>query len=725
MFKTYNINLAGQIFHINEDAFDLLSNYLQSLKNIYKNEEGGDEIIRDIEARISEIVLLENKSDSKKVIEKDLVQKIIQILGSPEQHSDIYTDDEESSKQSTQNNDQYIFSKKLYRDSDNQILAGVCSGLSQYLGIQDAIWLRLLFVISVFAGFGAGIIAYIVLWILLPEAKTASEKLQMKGEAINLDNIEKVVKQSIHNVNQTLENPSLNKTTKSLGNLLKSIFQVIYKLTKAFVLFILLIVVIALVFSLFVAGFSSFAIAPVLSSYIFESTLISYITVIALFILIGLTALFLILLPFQLFSTDKKPLKKPVGITIAVLWIGAFIVTVLGSIEGVRHFSTMKKVTQEEVISGAEFGDTIVIASIGMNNGSSSFDIQLDDWKIGEDGIYNGLVDLNIAQSPDQDFHIFKTLSARGKNLENANNNVKNIEYQYNKSGDTLTFNGFVGDVKDQPKFRAQKVNVTLYIPEGKTIIFRDDESILEKLPRIKNSDSDDYIFNNSAWKLEGGFLTPLSYQPASNPTENGWVDITSGNFTEVEINGFIQTEIIYSTEYKVLVNELSDIKTSLVGNELRIDSKDDKIKTNTLNPSTKIKIYAPSLEKISTNGLIKTEVNGFVQDRLQIDLDGGSTLRLNNNNVRLFDLEVNGLAKINGNSTFENAKIEINGSGIYEGGDIIIQNLNIELNGAAKAEVHATQTLRGELNALSSLEYIDQPNLQVSSKGKGRISKK
>lgn len=722
MFKTFNINLAGQIFHINEDAFDLLSNYLKSLKRIYQNEEGGDEIIKDIEARISEIVLIENKSDAQKIIDLQLVEKIIQTLGSPELHSDISSDDYTYENKSTV---EQPVNKKMFRDPDNQIIAGVCSGLSQYLGINDSIWLRLLFVVSVFAGFGTGIIAYIVLWILLPEAKTASEKLQMKGEAINLENIEKVVKEGIQNVNNTIENRNLGNVAKSFGDVIKSILVVIFKVVKAFVLFILLMIVIALVFTLFITGFSSIAVAPVLSAHIFESSLLSYLTLGSLLVLFVVTALFLILLPFQLFSSDKKPLKKPVGVTLAVLWIGAFLIAAIGSIDAVRHFSTVQKTSIEDDIKHLAFGDTIVIESIGKDVINSNFGIHLDDWKIVKDGVYNGFVELNIAQSPDAQFHIFKTLSARGSNESNANKNMKNIDYQYKLSGDTLIFNDYVDDINKNPKFRAQKVVVTLYIPEGKTIIFRDNKSIIEKKPRIKNDDDFDFQLENTAWKLEGGYLVPLSFGLTSDNSNNEWTDLTpSTSFRDIEVNGFIETEIIYAPNYKVLVNKPNDIQVNLMGNELRIDMVNKKLKSNSLKPSIKVKIYSPDVANISANGLTKTVVSGFNQNNIQIEVEGSSNLILENNIFSNLSIEADGLSKISGYSTVENANIDINGAGKLTGEQIKIQKLNIELNGASKATVDVQQIINGDISDLSELEYLGQPIIQVKTKGNAKVNK-
>ena len=186
MNKTVNINLANVLFHMDEDAYTNMRRYLESVKRSFVNTPGSDEILADIEARIAEL-FQEKLADERQVITQKEVDEVISIMGQPEDYmvdEDIFEDEPRPRTEKRK-------SKKLYRDIDSKYIGGVCSGLEHYLGF-DALWIRIIFLLlGVFTGFG--FVAYILLWILVPEAATTSQKLDMKGEAVNIDNIQRKV----------------------------------------------------------------------------------------------------------------------------------------------------------------------------------------------------------------------------------------------------------------------------------------------------------------------------------------------------------------------------------------------------------------------------------------------------------------------------------------------------------------------------------------------------
>lgn len=203
MNKTVTINIAGLFFHIDEDAYNKLSNYLTAIKNSL-NTEGKEEIINDIESRIAEI--FSEKIDPKTgVISMVDVDNIIQIMGQPE---DYRLDDEnETQNQSNENyfNDNYIKRpRKLFRDGEKKVLGGVLSGLANYFNI-DVVWIRIIFILLIFV-YGSSIIIYPILWIIIPKAKTVSDILEMKGEPVNISNIEKQVRENFDQLGNNIRN---------------------------------------------------------------------------------------------------------------------------------------------------------------------------------------------------------------------------------------------------------------------------------------------------------------------------------------------------------------------------------------------------------------------------------------------------------------------------------------------------------------------------------------
>ena len=187
MNKTIQINLAEIIFYIDEDAFEKLKAYLASLKDSLGNTVGKEEIIADIEARMAELFQAELKRRGKKSISSDAVDGITDTLGQPED----YVDEEAVQVENTRHRVRTILElRKLYRDPDRKVIAGVASGLAAYLGIHP-LWMRISFIALSFLTLGSALAIYGLLWISFPYAKTSSEKLKMRGEPVNFNTIKK------------------------------------------------------------------------------------------------------------------------------------------------------------------------------------------------------------------------------------------------------------------------------------------------------------------------------------------------------------------------------------------------------------------------------------------------------------------------------------------------------------------------------------------------------
>lgn len=195
MKKTVTINLGGRAFIIDEDAYSKLKDYLKKVESELKHSLDKREILEDIEMRVSEI-LRENMQNSKEVIDIEDIDEIIKTMGHP---SDFGQDYEQSTADYTTKTRN---SKRVYRDPDNRVLGGVCSGLGAYFNF-DPIFLRIIFLIAVFI-FGTGVLAYIILWIVIPEAKTIAQKLEMRGEPVNISNIGDKIKEEFEHVKRKM-----------------------------------------------------------------------------------------------------------------------------------------------------------------------------------------------------------------------------------------------------------------------------------------------------------------------------------------------------------------------------------------------------------------------------------------------------------------------------------------------------------------------------------------
>lgn len=193
MKKTVTINLGGVVFNIDDDACDRLSQYLADIEKRFPEEERA-EIIRDIEERMAE--LLNFKLQNRNVVEIHDVEEVIEVIGKPEQFDDESGDNSgaqssfaASTSQATTTGKQPRRPRKLYRNSNDRMVSGVASGLAAYFDIDPAIT-RILFIVLTLISFGWGILVYLVMLIIMPEAKTKAQFLEMQGIEPTLENID-------------------------------------------------------------------------------------------------------------------------------------------------------------------------------------------------------------------------------------------------------------------------------------------------------------------------------------------------------------------------------------------------------------------------------------------------------------------------------------------------------------------------------------------------------
>jgi len=193
MKKTLTINLNGTVFNIDEDAYALLEEYLRNLRIYFRKEADSNEIVADIEARAAEL-FSERIRLGYAVIDINEVKKMIEKIGQPQDFGDS-REEETSQGAKTFGATTTSSKKRLYRDVDNKLLGGVLSGIAAYFG-WDATLVRLvsaILIIGLSSIYGWGIWLYLIMWIIVPAAKTAEQKLEMRGEEVTVENIGKTV----------------------------------------------------------------------------------------------------------------------------------------------------------------------------------------------------------------------------------------------------------------------------------------------------------------------------------------------------------------------------------------------------------------------------------------------------------------------------------------------------------------------------------------------------
>jgi len=519
MNKTININLGGFFFHIDEVAYQKLRRYLESIsRSLSEDSQGKNEIIADIEARISEL-LSEKITDARQVVSESDIEDIVVIMGQPED----YTDAEETYSEANYSYKRNSASgKKLFRDGDDKFLGGVASGIAHYFDI-DTIWVRLLFLITTIAGVGAGILVYIALWILLPEAKTTAEKLQMEGEPVNIDNIERKIREEFTNVSESVRNAANQasekikyganefsekmgqtfsaKTNKNNGlqdflNAIGKIALVFFKVLGKFIGVLFVILGAGVILSLIIGGFSigSFEFLNIDGDFIsypdffYDATLPKWLLTLSLFILIGVPFLVVLVLGLRMLSSSIKQFSKITSISLLAVWFVALLTIVFAGVEFAATHANYGNSVEKNELRIIE-SDTLVLKirnndqlyyQNNLKRSSRKHEVAVN----GKLMLYTNNIRLDVKKSNTNTAYIIIQKESYGSNRLKASKSAEKIEYKYTITNTEIVLDAFfLSDLKNI--FKDEEIHITVFIPESTNVYF--DNSVKNFLENVRN----------------------------------------------------------------------------------------------------------------------------------------------------------------------------------------------------------------------------------------------
>lgn len=498
MKKTVSVNIKGTNFLIEEDAYELLQDYLDRLSTALKNESGSKEIIEDVELRIAELCA-EKLSEHKKVVELEDIQDILNTLGDPSMYLDgddeDQTSEEKSYEKATHTNSS---ERRLFRDMDNAVIGGVCQGIANFMNV-DVVVIRAIFVvILLFAGFGFPL--YVILWIIVPKTKSTIDRLRMKGRPITVESVREEVESAAERLkDKSTSFASSIRDNENNKRRLSSVGRIISIIVGA--IFICWGLSWLVMFLIFIIGGLQFI--PILS----EDGMISVTELgqlvlaspddvaLAWFgILFGgfSIILFLLLLGSSLIFKLRNRWTK---ITIGGLFTGAIIGGLICAYLG---FKSGMDVTMHGEIEGEvatvytnELHILPQLHPITMKNGFKMKSngrnglMKITDKEIQMYGIF-----LEYRESPDSLFHIHQNLSARGKSNTKAGKRAGRIEHDYNLVGDSLFLDTDYSFPRED-KIRDQRVLIIIEIPKGGKVHVGGGEITYNDLS--KEEDEDDY----------------------------------------------------------------------------------------------------------------------------------------------------------------------------------------------------------------------------------------
>ncbi len=779
MKKNISINISGIIFHIEEDGYESLKKYLDSVNKYFSSYEDSSEILADIESRIAEI-FLSKLTESKQVITSADVKSLIATMGSVH---DFKAAEEQDFAQSEPRGQEAKWQassapadKKLLRDQKRKILGGVCAGLGNYFNV-DPVWIRLLFafltlaygvillvylvlwivvpgsydldepeitkklfrnpekkvlggvsaglaayfgmdvviirvlfvILTVFGGLG--LIAYIVMWIALPEAKSITDKMQMQGEPVTLSNIESTLKKG----------PDGNEEENTLVKILLFPFRligwIISGLAKilapiAEVLRVAVGISIAVVgLALVIATLFGFGIF--LGMFTFQSAW---------------------LLGWQDLSFPVQEFSRAIPtVTITVAFIGALIPGIIILLLGISAVANrivfnattgwflfilflvcavvLSATVPKIVMNFKEDGEYKVETVYDLQGKTAVLKIRetgLDDYDV---------TSLSLKGYDGKTLKLTQYFEAQGRTRQEAANNARMIDYTVDQQDSILTFDSNI-QFREDAVFRAQRLKMTLYIPYDYPFVLDDNTwRLLSQYIESENRNGNTWIITTDGWLKCTTCLTQTEWKHDADDTvaidQYGFED-----FKELELNGLLDITVVrgntYAVEWTGRDREKEKYKIYTRGNTLVIDYDDDSRTTWRHNPlnleQMSIRITMPELERMEIRGAGKITATDFTEDRLEIEVAGAVKIR-GNVSVRDLQVNLNGASELilEGEGTALDARIS--GASQLNAYDYRVHDADVRVSGASKAKVYVTRRLEMREGVASKISYKGNPD--------------
>jgi phage shock protein PspC (stress-responsive transcriptional regulator) len=861
MQKNVSINIGGIIFHINENGYERLKQYLERINAYFSNFDESHEIISDIETRIAEI-FLSKLSDGKQIITEEDIDSLIATLGNTDDfkamESDVVDDalqgvaftgseektQEESSSEEQASADSYksyyqegkrlyrdtkrkilggvaaglanyfnvdalwfrigfivlFFStflnanfswltlltyvvlwivmpgsadleedksiKKLYRNPDEKVIAGVSSGLAAYFGVNPAIF-RLIFLIGIIPG-GASIFAYIILWIITPTAETITEKMKMKGEPITLSNIEQNVKKSLK-LDEQAEESVLTKIllfpfrlvamfVEMLGKILGPLMKFAVQFVRVVAGIILIMAAITCIFALVVllgaaVGIISNETGLFISNdlplmLIFQSYASGLWWLVFGICLIPM--IFLLLLGISSIA-NRIVFNSFVGWSLFAIWF----ICVLG-------FGFIAPSVFNQWRTNGSYTESISHQTTG----------KLLYLKVNEQyGDAYREVNVRLAANTEEGLKIVKRMSAHGSDRAAAINHAQMMVYQPILGDSVITLPSHF-ELEEGAVYRAQELEVELLIPTNQAFVLdnglfqllsyrhrnqmrqyntrhnpstiwalnENDQLICLSCPETSGQSSSDKevktYTKNFHWDKEG--LIAISHETIEQVLETidnefskyqygSYVkDIDLRDFQQIDAGGIFHVYVKPGRDYTVSLQgrkrDVEDVEAVVRRGKLRLSlNSSGWFWTSNKREFIKVEITMPELEYINLSGAAKGFVGPFDLQKFAAELSGASTLEMNSNTKEL-DLDMSGASRvlIKGKANALNATVS--SASNLNAAELQIETATIRASGASKVSADVRDHADIRVSGASKVNLKRKVNTKVRQSGSGKV---
>jgi phage shock protein PspC (stress-responsive transcriptional regulator) len=599
--------------------------------------------------------------------------------------------------------------KKFFRDPDKKVLAGVVAGVSKYTGVDLGI-LRLAFVLSIMLA-GTGLMVYLILWAITPFAKTLTDKMQMKGEPITLENIESNIKSA--------KNFSGNSES-AVATILLFPFRVLGKIFSA----------IGPLFQFLLIGVRIFA--GLMLILIGASTLIGLVTLLfsAWGVFGSLPIGVIDNIPMHILSQDAPKtmfffLFFAIAVPFLALAMAGFVLITKRNIFNAVIFQTLGGLWLMGLLgsafSASKFAENFkrngsIEKTISFETGSKTPTLDISDNE-GWDNYHD--VRFYLEPNSNPKIEVIERFEARGATSEIAQKVASAIKYDIKQADSLITFDR-VFTLADNAPFRNQELRATINIPNEKVFYltrqfvahlnnFEVDWDSINweiKTNRVRGNDAARFKFNSV------GDLECLDKNPEKikNIDENGnyYKEYSFNNFNEIEFRGNINLEIVEGPTSKIVVNGDNENQIE----EFRINQNGQKLagnyheSGNNEDEKISVRIETPNIENIKLAGYAYANIENFMKNKLKVSLSNNSHLKIKGRTEKL-ELDIH-----------DNAK--------FEGDEFTTQESKISAYNQSETNLKVENLIKAEAFDQSKIEYTGKPkSIQLSPNGESSISKK
>ncbi len=709
MNKILNINLGGYAITIDDDAFEHLQGYLDSIRRRFSESEGRDEIMRDIESRLGELIT--TSMGNRTIVMLPDVEAAIEIMGKPE---DFGGEPVEKTTTGKSGKKTFTPGRRLYRDEDDAVIAGVCSGLTAYFGLPDTIWMRLIFIFLALISFGFWVPAYILLWILVPPARTAAERLAMRGEAANVENIAREIEHGVDRlskkVNEFGAQAASSPAGRTTANVASGCLTVFGKLILGFIIFVAVMMVLGLGTAWVFGILGFFTAQPYISYFSPLSTSGTYLGFFNAFFLLSIPIVGLVLWLGRTIFRTKTPAWLGSGMTI--LWILNFVsLVLLGGWAATKYRqpgSTSKNVDLSKAAS-----DTL---RIEWAKGADFGNVDADFWFDGDEGVrisndqlqISQAIRINVRRSETGRFECVQTIEARGANGSEAAENASQTEFDVRFDGQTLLVpNGY--QIAAGNKWRGQRVYLTIAVPEGKSIVFGN--GINRRVRNIDYADdaSENYIYHNpdKVYRMTARGLVCTECPQFGDRNYRSERD-----YEHFILEGDFETEIIQGDAFGIEFDG-PEAARQLIENISSGDNLTLTTRGKSLGAAVRCIIRTPTFTSLVANNSGNVTIRGFREGRSTITAKGPVRIRgmFDSDNL---DLALSGkcFVELIGRGSDLNASL-------FDGAELEASGWRTD-----RVEISATENSKARVNADESVKVRSDASSAVNIDGTAQVER-